>query len=359
MPQHMGVAVRAEIPFFVHFTPAMIHYGSSYRPPDSVAFDDPRNEAALPCPTTISPTGICVFKASPCPSTRNKFLLSGVSQPRVPNWNRTTSGVHSPAEVRNKRFTPATSSSASHMDMSWRNRSSSAVDLDDMIGTVLDGIEELGQAESTWVIFTSDNGYHLGHHTGEWKSVSIPYTLSPHAGRPYVHDTSVPLYIRGPGLPANSRRAHPSTLIDITATMVEMAGAKPSIELDGKSFLPALGADPVDAEAWRAYQYVENGQFWSITFPFNQTVVHWYCEGVGLAGVALVGTPSVFDLQKDQWELLNLAGAEGTPAGNVIVAAALPLAAGMSSCAGRACNRAPRVQPDPIEPLPCYEIIRI
>jgi hypothetical protein len=119
--QHMGAAVRADKPFFVHLSPAMVHYGSCYnRPP--IAFDDPWNEKALPCPTTISPTGICTFNASPCPSDRNKFRFSGVEMPRVPSWNRTTSGVRSPAEVRKDRWSYATNWHSDRMDKSWRNR---------------------------------------------------------------------------------------------------------------------------------------------------------------------------------------------------------------------------------------------
>ena len=52
---------------------------------------------------------------------------------------------------------------SARQDYGWRNRSASCVDLDDLIGTVLKGIAASPQAaDSTYVIFTSDNGYHIG-----------------------------------------------------------------------------------------------------------------------------------------------------------------------------------------------------
>ena len=72
--------------------------------------------------------------------------------------------------------------------MAWRNRSVAALDLDDLIGTVLDAIDELQIADETWVIFTSDNGYHLGEHQLDFGKE-----------HPYNTDVNLPLYIRGPG----------------------------------------------------------------------------------------------------------------------------------------------------------------
>ena len=41
-------------------------------------------------------------------------------------------------------------------DMGWRNRSSSLLDLDHMLGVIVNGLEDLGVLNDTYVIFTSD-----------------------------------------------------------------------------------------------------------------------------------------------------------------------------------------------------------
>lgn len=225
-------------------------------------------------------------------------------------------------------------------------QSASAIDLDDMLGIVLDGLDSLGLRDKTYVFFTSDNGYHLGEHQGDFGK-----------GAPYLTDTSVPFFARGPGLRPNSQLAHASTHIDITATIAQLAGAVPANgRLEGKSLVTAPGAEPEEAEAWRSYQFAENGRFWKIRYPGNKTEMHWYCDGDGAAGIAQVGTPNVFDLATDKWELHNLVGPGGTAEGDLMLASALPLAAGMAACRGSACNDAPRLAPDPVEPLPCYRI---
>ena len=55
-------------------------------------------------------------------------------------------------------------------------------------------------------------GYHLGEHT-----------LFFGKSHPYNTDVSLPFYIRGPGLPPNTTRLHPTNHLDITATIVDLA----------------------------------------------------------------------------------------------------------------------------------------
>ena len=123
---------------------------------------------------------------------------------------------------------------ANRMDIGFRNRSSALLDLDHLLGVVLDGIEALGVADSTYVIFTSDNGFHMGEHRMLFGKE-----------HPYETDVSLPFYVRGPGVPAGAVLQYATTHIDITATIVELAGATPvGPELDGLSFAAAFSASP-------------------------------------------------------------------------------------------------------------------
>jgi N-acetylglucosamine-6-sulfatase len=54
--------------------------------------------------------------------------------------------------------------------------------------------------------------------------------------------------MRGPGIPANETRSQLVNNLDVVATIVDLAGAKPDLTLDGRSLLPLFA----DAKApWR------------------------------------------------------------------------------------------------------------
>ena len=164
-------------------------------------------------------------------------------------------------------------------------------------------------------------------------------------------------------MPANVTLEHASNHLDITATIVELTGAKPvGPPLDGLSLVPALGPSPIAPEEWRAYQFSEffgdELTWWKVRFPGNKTEVHWWCDGPGGATYQ-VGTPEVFFYGEaaDPWELVNLVGGvNGTAAGRALLDATLPLAAGLGVCSGAECSAAPRRAPNATQPLKCYVV---
>ena len=161
----MKKAVEASLPFFVHLTPTMVHEGTCFGPfkdPSKFARDDPYWEADLTefgC--TPENAQMCSITVSPCPSDKHKHDFDGVLMPHVPSWNASEDGNVPKVMAKNpflKQY------EKERQDMGYRNRSASCVDLDDMIGTLLQGLDDLGVANNTYVIFTSDNGFHLGEH---------------------------------------------------------------------------------------------------------------------------------------------------------------------------------------------------
>lgn len=80
-------------------------------------------------------------------------------------------------------------------------------------------LEQRGLLDNTYFIFTSDNGYHLGHHG-----------MKHHKFTPYEEDVRVPLFIRGPGLAAGRRTDYQATMVDLPATILALAGAASAIQ---------------------------------------------------------------------------------------------------------------------------------
>jgi arylsulfatase A-like enzyme len=117
-----------------------------------------------------------------------------------------------------------------------RARREAMLAVDEAVGAVLGALAAHGMSERTVVIFTSDNGYEQGEHRLIGK------------GRPYEESIRVPLVACGPGIPPGTRCDELVLNLDLAPTIAELAGAKPSRVVDGRSWL-ALLRDP--ATPWR------------------------------------------------------------------------------------------------------------
>lgn len=156
--EQIQAATAAAKPYFLSLTPLMVHWGSCYNEAPQAADDPYFEQGRLPCPDSHKTN--CGFSASPCPTTKNKHAFDGLAAPHVPSWNKTASGRLPPA----MQALELNAWDSWRQDLAYRNRSAALLDLDALIGTVLDAVDASGQADNTWVFFTSDNGYHLGEH---------------------------------------------------------------------------------------------------------------------------------------------------------------------------------------------------
>ena len=93
------------------------------------------------------------------------------------------------------------------------------------------------------------HGYHLGE-------FGIPFEKS----TPYDTDVRVPFYARGPGVPAGGVAEGIVSLIDVGATMLELAGAEApgARTTDGRSIVPLLRAAGAAPAGWRSGVLVEH-----------------------------------------------------------------------------------------------------
>ena len=133
--------------------------------------------------------------------------------------------------------------------------------LDENIGRLLQALEDLGKAEETIVIFTSDNG---GLATAEGSPTSNA-PLSEGKGWMYEGGTRESLVFKWPGvIEAGSKCNTPVTSPDFYPTLLEMVGLKslPKQHCDGVSLMPLLKeTGDIDREAifWHYPHYGNQG----------------------------------------------------------------------------------------------------
>jgi arylsulfatase A-like enzyme len=100
--------------------------------------------------------------------------------------------------------------------------------IDIQIGRVLKQLEQTGELDNTYVIFTSDHGMSVGRH-GLMGKQNL-----------YEHTWKVPFIVRGPGIKAGTRASGYTYLLDVFPTLCDYAGIDIPKTVEGKSFRPIL-----------------------------------------------------------------------------------------------------------------------
>jgi choline-sulfatase len=109
--------------------------------------------------------------------------------------------------------------------------------MDEHFGRVLDGLRAAGQDLDDWIIvYLSDHGDQMGEH-GVWEKQKF-----------FEGSARVPLVIRAPKLlPAGSRIAANVNLVDLFASLCELAGMEAPAGLDSRSLVPLMRGE---ADGW-------------------------------------------------------------------------------------------------------------
>jgi N-acetylglucosamine-6-sulfatase len=294
--------------------------------------------------------GQFVYYASYSPHTPYAYpkelegSFADATYPRTPAFNEAdTSDKFGLTRTRQ----PLTASDKAIIDETFRKRIRSVQTLDQTVGRLVQALADEGALDNTYLIFTSDNGYHMGDHRREIGK----YTQ-------FQTDVRVPFFIRGPGIAPGSTVDDVAGNIDIAPTISEIAGAT-TPEVDGVSLLSRLHGGP---PLTRKYYLLGRALTPTNTTTSNglEEAPETYVEGkrssrlndftgvtdgrFKLIRYTHLPHEELYDLDKDPYELDNLLAHDAasydamSPVGQHIVDTLRAALDRLTDCAGATCR---------------------
>jgi arylsulfatase A-like enzyme len=152
---------------------------------------------------------------------------------------------------------------------------------DEQIGRILDALEESGEYDNTYIIFSSDHGLAVGSHGLMGKQ------------NQYDHSIRMPLVMCGPDIKAASRIDDLVYLHSMYATTCELAAVAVPRQVEFKSLVPVIsgcdcGEDAIFGSYKNTQRMVRTKRYKLIMYPQAKET-------------------QLFDLEKDPHEINNLA----------------------------------------------------
>ncbi|GAB3934342.1 hypothetical protein GCM10027614_07180 [Micromonospora vulcania] len=117
--------------------------------------------------------------------------------------------------------------------------------VDRLIGNLRAQLTASGVADNTYVVFSSDNGFHMGE-----------YRLTGGKQTAFDTDVRVPLVVAGPGAVPGLRRDEIVQNVDLAPTFQRIGAAEVAVDVDGRSLLGLTRGDP--ASNWRTGALIEH-----------------------------------------------------------------------------------------------------
>jgi N-acetylglucosamine-6-sulfatase len=127
-----------------------------------------------------------------------------------------------------------------------RQRAESVFVMDRQVARLVGHLKRAGEWDETVLMFTSDNGYYLGEHRNRQGKV-----------RSHEPSLRVPFLVTGSGMREGARRYDPISTVDVTATILDLAGAEPPLPPDGASRLAIMRHGD---QGWSAPMLIESIQ---------------------------------------------------------------------------------------------------
>ncbi|MEA2168833.1 MAG: N-acetylglucosamine-6-sulfatase, partial [Solirubrobacteraceae bacterium] len=122
---------------------------------------------------------------------------------------------------------PFTQAQRERLDRNYRKRIRSVLSVNRLLLGLRKEVRASGVADRTFVIFSSDNGFHVGQHR-----------LLLGKQTAFDHDIRVPLVAAGPGIPPGSVTSVLAQNTDLRPTFEALGGLTPSADVDGMNLIP-------------------------------------------------------------------------------------------------------------------------
>jgi N-acetylglucosamine-6-sulfatase len=213
-----------------------------------------------------------------------------------------------------------------------RQRRQSLLAVDEAVNGIVKTLTKTGQLDNTYIIFVGDNGYVLGQHR-----------ISKGKYFPYDPALNIPFIVRGPGVKAGVTMNQMVTLMDITPTVLDLAGAVPTgREPDGISLVKSLkfGTPIVDRTLLLSSGPQKSPA--GVPLPLFNGVrdsryAYWKYED---------GFEELYDLAIDPYEMQSVASDPAYVQVKAALAAEWNI---LKDCAGASCRVASAVIPEPVK----------
>jgi len=218
-------------------------------------------------------------------SPRYSDLTLPFSLPKSPSFNEQDIS-DKPEWLRNANPTPFTDKDIECLEKYYIDRLKTIIEIDDLINSVINALNETDELENTVIIFTSDNGHMFGEHR-EYSKLKL-----------YEESIRVPLFIYAPEYSEFQSTSRLVINNDLAPTILELANVESEIDMDGRSLVPLL-ENPLE-ENWRNKFLIEHFPPWEVrihTAVRTDTTV--YAE-------FLTGEIEFYDLIEDPFQLTSL-----------------------------------------------------
>lgn len=166
---------------------------------------------------------------TPAPRDADKF--PGLKAPRGPAFNEADMS-DKPAWIRDHRKLGPRQ--IKKIDTSFRRRAQAVQAVDKMIGDIETALKANDADRDTYLVFASDNGFHMGEHR-----------LMPGKMTAYDTDIHVPLVVKGPGVAAGRTSTALAQNTDLCPTFEALGGVPMPATVDGRSLVPFFSGDTV------------------------------------------------------------------------------------------------------------------
>ena len=147
-----------------------------------------------------------------------KGKYDNVPAPRTGNWNPDkpsgSSWVSNLPKLNDNQLATC--------DDTHHHRLGNIAAIDEMVSQLIQKLDDHGILDNTYVIYTSDNGFHIGNHR-----------LLPGKRCPYEEDINIPLLIRGPDVAKNAESTIVNSHTDMAPTILQMLGVPTRDDFDG------------------------------------------------------------------------------------------------------------------------------